>query len=81
MSPAPRPHGPARVRIGGTVSTAESFIIGGTGSGNVGTINFGSSQSGVNTTGTITGQITLSADAQIGASAGSTGVLDRLGHR
>jgi fibronectin-binding autotransporter adhesin len=70
---------PARVRIGGATSTAESFIISGTGASNVGAINFGSSQSGVNTTGTITGQITLSADAQIGAAGGSSGVLDRSG--
>jgi fibronectin-binding autotransporter adhesin len=70
---------PARVRIGGTTSTAESFIISGTGASNVGAINFGSSQTGVNTTGTITGQITLSADAQIGAAGGSSGVLDRSG--
>jgi fibronectin-binding autotransporter adhesin len=70
---------PARVRIGGTTSTAESFIISGTGASNVGAINFGSSQTGVNTTGTITGQITLSADAQIGAATSSSGVLDRLG--
>jgi len=70
---------PARVRIGGATSTAESFIISGTGASNVGAINFGSSQTGVNTTGTITGQITLSADAQIGAAGGSSGVLDRSG--
>ena len=70
---------PCRVRIGGATSTAESFIISGTGVSNVGAINFGSSQSGVNTTGTITGQITLSADAQIGAAGGSSGVLDRSG--
>ena len=70
---------PARVRIGGTTSTAESFIISGTGASNVGAINFGSSQTGVNTTGTITGQITLSADAQIGAANSSSGVVDRLG--
>ncbi|MFZ4734193.1 MAG: beta strand repeat-containing protein, partial [Pirellulales bacterium] len=70
---------PARVRIGGATSTAESFIISGTGASNVGAINFGSSQIGVNTTGTITGQITLSADAQIGAANGSSGVLDRSG--
>ncbi len=70
---------PARVRIGGITSTAESFIISGTGASNVGAINFGSSQTGVNTTGTITGQITLSADAQIGAAGGSSGVLDRSG--
>jgi fibronectin-binding autotransporter adhesin len=71
---------PARVRIGGTTSTAESFIISGTGVSNVGAINFGSSQTPtVNTTGTITGQITLSADAQIGAANGSSGVLDRSG--
>jgi len=72
-------NGPARVRIGGTTSTAESFIISGTGSSNVGAINFGSSQSGVNTSGTITGKITLSANAQIGAASNSSGVLDRLG--
>jgi fibronectin-binding autotransporter adhesin len=72
-------NGPARVRIGGTTSTAESFIISGTGASNTGAINFGSSQGGVNTTGTITGQITLSADAQIGAAGGSFGTLDRLG--
>ena len=71
---------PARVRIGGTTSTAESFIISGTGVSNVGAINFGSSQTPtVNTTGTITGQITLSAAAQIGAAGGSSGVLDRSG--
>jgi len=69
---------PARVRIGGTTSTAESFIISGTGASNTGAINFGSSATGVNTTGTITGQITLSADAQIGAAANSSGMLDRL---
>jgi autotransporter-associated beta strand protein len=69
---------PARVRIGASTSTAESFIISGTGAGNVGAINFGSSQ-GTAITGTITGQITLSANAQIGAAGGSSGVLDRLG--
>jgi fibronectin-binding autotransporter adhesin len=70
---------PCRVRIGGTTSTAESFIISGTGVSNVGAINFGSSQSGVFTTGTITGKITLSGAAQIGSATGCSGVLDRLG--
>jgi len=70
---------PCRVRIGGTTSTAESFIISGTGVSNVGAINFGSSQSGVFTTGTITGKITLSGAAQIGSASGCSGVLDRLG--
>ena len=72
-------NGPCRVRIGGTTSTAESFIISGTGVSNVGAINFGSSQSGVNTTGTITGKITLSGAAQIGSASVCSGVLDRLG--
>lgn len=72
-------NGPARVRIGGTTSTAESFIVSGTGTSNTGAINFGSSQSGVFTTGTITGKITLSGAAQIGSASSCLGVLDRLG--
>lgn len=70
---------PARVRISGTMSTAESFIITGTGLSNVGAINFGSSQAGVLTSSTITGLIQLAAHAQIGAALDCFGWLDRLG--